>query len=180
MASKETDPSGLSAKAPGAKLDSGKSPVFQGVFNYFPRALMSVGDLSGLGAAKYSWGGWVTVSDGVNRYTNALGRHLLKESKGEVIDPETNLMHATAVAWNALARLEMMLREAERPVEIKPYTDYEGVSAKLLKERLKIDGPYCEDCDRLAEWQHPNGTHWCAACAEKKGLIQLFAMGTIG
>ena len=101
-------------KIPGAKDDSGKPSLVRGALQYFPRALFAVGALSQAGAEKYSWRGWEKVPDGVSRYTEALGRHLAAEAD-EVFDPEwadkgKNIRHATAVAWNALARLELMLR----------------------------------------------------------------------
>jgi len=108
----EKDPSGLSVKDKGAKLDAGKAPIFQGVTNYFPRAVRAVAMVSARGAEKYSWNGWETVSDGVNRYNNALGRHQLDM----VIDGEYDkdgFLHRGQIAWNALAALELWLREQE-------------------------------------------------------------------
>ena len=113
----EVDPDGKDPKTGGAKLDNGKSPVSQGVLQYFPRALCEVANLSGAGAAKYSWKGWETVEDGINRYNNALSRHQLYEAIEGLYDDQpggTGLLHATAVAWNALAALELLLRELER------------------------------------------------------------------
>ena len=54
------------------------------------------------------------VKDGQKRYTDAMSRHLLQDLSGEVYDQESGLHHATAVAWNALARLELTLRELKR------------------------------------------------------------------
>lgn len=115
MASKESDPNGKTAKEPGAKLDQGKPCVYRGCVGYFPRAMEAVAALSTAGAAKYSWGGWETVPDGFDRYSDALVRHLIQEGKGEILDNDTGLSHSTAVAWNALARLELFLREQEQP-----------------------------------------------------------------
>lgn len=93
------------------KHDSGKSPVFRGVFKYFPKALKAVADISAMGAKKYSWGGWkdsATFAD-VYRFEDALGRHLLNEHVEGWYDPESNLLHAAHAAWNALAKLELLL-----------------------------------------------------------------------
>ena len=93
------------------KHDSGKSPVFRGVFKYFPKALKAVADISAMGAKKYSWGGWkdsATFAD-VHRFEDALGRHLLNEHVEGWYDPESNLLHAAHAAWNALAKLELLL-----------------------------------------------------------------------
>jgi hypothetical protein len=109
----ERDPNGVPPHQPGAKLDDGKSPVMRGAIQYFPRALAAVADISQYGATKYTWKGWESVPDGVNRYSDALGRHLVLEACEGPIDPETGMLHAAQVAWNALARLELMLRSGE-------------------------------------------------------------------
>ena len=110
----EKDPNGISAKSPGSKLDAGKSPVMQGVLQYFPRALLEVAKVSQAGAAKYTWKGWETVSDGPARYGDALARHILLEDIEGIYDRDTGLLHAAQAAWNALARLELILKEMEK------------------------------------------------------------------
>lgn len=116
----EVDPSGKVAKEPGAKLDAGKAPIMRGVLQYFPRALWAVANLSQLGANKYSWKGWEKVPDGINRYGDALGRHILKEEIEGPYDldfPNDRVLHATEQAWNALARLELILRDIQNEQE---------------------------------------------------------------
>lgn len=108
---REGDPNGIPANSPGSKMDAGKAPIIRGALQYFPRALEMVAGVSLYGATKYTWNGWESVSDGVARYSDAMGRHLIGESIDGPIDPETDLLHAAQVAWNALARLELMLRE---------------------------------------------------------------------
>lgn len=108
----ERDPNGKRPHEAGAKLDDGKAPVFRGALGYFPRALTEVANVSQIGARKYCWGGWEHVPDGAERYTDALARHLLAETSEGATDPATGLSHAAQVAWNALARLELMLRAA--------------------------------------------------------------------
>ena len=108
----ECDPHGIPAGTPGAKLDAGKIAVTRGCLHYFPKALTAVAELSQIGARKYSWKGWESVPDGINRYADAVGRHELSIA-GDFSrrDPDTGVLEATAVAWNALARLELILRE---------------------------------------------------------------------
>lgn len=108
----EKDPTGRKAKEPGAKFDEGKAPLARGCLQYFPLALEQVALVSLFGAKKYAWKGWESVPDGVNRYSDALARHLAKEGF-EFHDPDSAFAHASHVAWNALARLELMLREKE-------------------------------------------------------------------
>ncbi len=110
----ESDPNGKSAHEPGSKLDAGKAPIYRGLLSYFPRAVEAVALVSAFGADKYTWGGWRTVPDGVNRYSDGLVRHLGKEGAGEVLDPDSGHLHAAHTAWNALARLELMLQDNDR------------------------------------------------------------------
>jgi len=107
----ESDPSGLKAHDKGAKLDSGKvRPSL--IFSDMPRALLAVSEVATFGAEKYSDGGWVSVPDGIKRYTDAMDRHRLAVSD---TDEQSGLSHAAHLAWNALARLELMLREDAKP-----------------------------------------------------------------
>jgi hypothetical protein len=97
---------------PGKKDDRGKPPVGM-MFEYFPRALLSVAEVAGFGARKYTRGGWISVPDGEHRYDDALGRHLLKRHIEGPDDPESHLKHLAHAAWNALAILELALRGEE-------------------------------------------------------------------
>ena len=99
----------------GVKYDAGKPEVVKGALHYFPNALAAVADVSAAGARKYTWDGWRTVPDGVGRYTEAMGRHLLAEREGPTDSGPggTGCLHAAQVAWNALARLELMLEDAK-------------------------------------------------------------------
>jgi hypothetical protein len=115
-ARKEADPSGKASNEPGAKLDAGKAPVHQGVMVYFPRAILEVARVSAHGARKYTWNGWRSVEGGIIRYSDAMERHIVKEQIEGPIDKDSGpdeLLHAAQVAWNALARLELMLEERE-------------------------------------------------------------------
>lgn len=105
----ESDPHGKDPHSPGAKLDAGK-PMVSLVLGGFARALEEVVKVGTYGARKYTPNGWMSVPNGIERYTDALGRHQLKEWQGELCDPDTELKHAAHLAWNALARLELMLR----------------------------------------------------------------------
>ena len=112
----EADPGGMAASEPGAKMDAGKAPVVRGLLQYFPRACEAVATLSAKGAEKYAWNGWESVEDGINRYADACGRHQTKEAIEGLWDNGeggTGELHKTAVAWNALAALELQLRELE-------------------------------------------------------------------
>lgn len=113
--STETTNDSKEKQATGAiKYDAAKSPVFQGALDYFPRALEAVAGISQFGASKYAWKGWEGVDDGYNRYSNAMARHLLKRSVEGPFDSDSGLLHDAHTAWNALARLEILLKEMEK------------------------------------------------------------------
>ena len=102
----------MSAANVGIKLDQGK-PRASLVVHGFARALLSVSEVATFGAEKYTANGWVSVPNGLERYTDAMYRHLLAEAAGQHCDAESGLVHAAHAAWCALARLELMLRDEE-------------------------------------------------------------------
>jgi hypothetical protein len=108
----EQDPHGFDAHSPGAKLDAGKNRVGL-VLSGFAHALEHVARVGTFGAQKYTDHGWRSVPNGHARYTDAMLRHLLKEFQGETHDPDSTLLHAAHGAWNALARLELLLQETD-------------------------------------------------------------------
>ena len=113
----EKDPNGLDSHTKGAKLDAGKPAVWRGLFDYFPRACSAIAEVSTIGAKKYAWKGWEVVPDGFARYSDAMVRHILAESIEGLFDngPKgIGTLHAAQVAWNAMARLELLLREQEK------------------------------------------------------------------
>lgn len=112
----ECDPNDKDQHEGGAKLDMGKPRA--GLILDFHRALRCVAEVSTFGAEKYCEGGWLSVVRGKSRYTDALLRHLLAE-KCEYIDPDSGLPHAAHAAWNALARLEFILKEYDNETNVK-------------------------------------------------------------
>lgn len=99
---------------PGFKDDDGK--VLMGTLLEFPLALAAVAEVATFGANKYTRGGWESVPNARVRYTDAMMRHLLA---GEGADDGTGgsrLLHEAHFVWNAIARLELRLREAAKEV----------------------------------------------------------------
>lgn len=96
----------------GIKLDEGKPRVGE-MIQDFSIPLEYVAKIWAFGADKYSKGNWKCVENGFNRYSNAMVRHLMKESDGPGVDSESELLHAGHVAWNALARLHFLLQAQE-------------------------------------------------------------------
>lgn len=109
----EKSSDGVPLGAPGAKLDAGKPEVLTLCLDYFPDALAAVAGVSAAGIRKgYAAGSWHTVNGGIARYGDALVRHLLAEGRAgtfTAVDPQTGVLHAAAAAWNALARLQLII-----------------------------------------------------------------------
>jgi len=110
---KESDPHGTDPHSPGAKLDAGKNRLGL-VLGGFARALEQVGLVGTGGAVTYSDNGWKKVPDGIARYEDAMLRHWNAIKKGVDVDPKTGMLHQAHLAWNALAVLELMLREENK------------------------------------------------------------------
>ena len=109
----ERDPLGMDAHATGAKLDAGKlRPSL--VLGGFARALTAVVEVGTYGAVKYSDNGWQEVPKGIDRYDDAKLRHWLAEKRGIECDTDTQYLHAAHEAWNALARLDLLIRKNEQ------------------------------------------------------------------
>lgn len=94
----------------GIKHSGEKLPYFIVLCNQFPNAVKAVVKRSYEGHKKYEewdadWKNWERVENGYQTYSNALLRHLFKEGEDD------ELQHDIAVAWNALARLELKLKE---------------------------------------------------------------------
>lgn len=124
----ESDPNGLNAHTPGAKLDAGKlRPAL--VLGGFARALTEVCKVGTYGATKYTDNGWMEVPNGVTRYDDAKLRHWLAEKSGVECDADTKLLHASHEAWNALARLDLLLRQRESAHGLETRNDVHPVGA---------------------------------------------------
>ncbi|CAM0011316.1 endolysin [Vibrio phage K435] len=109
----EQDPNGIGQHDDGAKLDAGK-PMAGRLLGMFGGALMSVSEVGTFGAKKYTEGGWQHVEDGFKRYDDAGMRHFLKRGMGEEFDADSELPHLAHEAWNALAKLELYLRDKKQ------------------------------------------------------------------
>ncbi len=108
----EKDTHGKEQNEPGAKLDDGKIRCGL-VLGDFSKALLAVAEVGTVGAKKYTDHGWLTVPNVEKRYTDAMLRHYFDESSGERYAQDTTCLHAAHLAWNALARLELILKGIE-------------------------------------------------------------------
>jgi hypothetical protein len=94
--------------------DRKAQPVFSGVMMYFPKALMEISAHSKKGNDKHNPGQpmhWAKEKS--KDHADALARHLIDIGPNwDELDPETGSLHATALAWRALALLQTVLERA--------------------------------------------------------------------
>ena len=91
----------------GLKYDTGKPRLFE-MLEDFKEAFIEVSKVWEFGANKYEKHNWAYVDNAEDRYSNALLRHMLE---GDTRDYESGLLHASHVAWNALARLYFIIQK---------------------------------------------------------------------
>lgn len=116
----------------GKKYDEDK-PITGTILQDFGNALNAVALVGTFGAQKYSKSNWLKVDNGIERYTDAMARHFIIETNEEY-DEESGLLHAAHTAWNALARLELILRSGSSITTFEP----EEVSATtIVSQHLK-------------------------------------------
>ena len=91
------------------KYDAGK-PRPSLILKSMSRALLEVSKVATFGAEKYAEDSWLTLKDGEKRYRDAKDRHML-QGAFETVDSESGISHLAHEAWNALALLELSLRD---------------------------------------------------------------------
>ena len=90
-----------------------KPRLYQTLVKQFPRAIVAVASRSEFGHKKYAdidqdWQGFTVTP--IEQYRDAHIRHTMELGD----EGETELDHAIAVAWNALAILELKLRNENK------------------------------------------------------------------
>lgn len=108
----DCEKSAYAVKSCAVKFDGGKAPMVRGLLGRFPRALMQIALVSEYGQRKYgTFNGWESVDDAFPRYDDAHGRHdTLRFIEGPYDANDSGLPHLAQRAWNALATLEIALR----------------------------------------------------------------------
>lgn len=174
----------------GIKHDNGK-PRPDLIFSAMARALLEVSKVAAMGAAKYDDDNWLIVEDASKRYRDAKGRHLLLGAI-EPHDNESNITHLAHEAWNALAVLELHLRNLEEPRQVtanwpasadermlpimqngndgEHYGDEMQLGHMLTIHDLKRGGWWCADTSEPARQAFVARGFWAADQWELEGL----------
>ena len=93
----------------GTKYDDGKLRLAEMIID-FKIPIEELCKVWEFGANKYEKSNWKKLANPIDRYTNAMLRHLLAEETN-LVDDESGLLHAAHIAFNALARLHFILLE---------------------------------------------------------------------
>lgn len=120
----------MGTKPEGLKYDAGK-PRLAEMFIDFQDSMVELSKVWAFGANKYDKANWKLVDDALNRYTNAMLRHLIAEEQS-ALDDESHMLHAAHVAWNALVRLHFVIENEKHKSEKTQET--EKVRAFIHKE----------------------------------------------
>jgi hypothetical protein len=93
-------------------------PVFTGVLMYFPDAMLAVAEHSKKGNDKHNPGQPLHWAKGKSMdHADCIARHLIDIGPNwDAIDPETQSLHAQALAWRALALLQTVLERGKEKV----------------------------------------------------------------
>ena len=91
------------------------TPLFSGVLMYFPDALLEVAKHSKRGNDKHNPGQPLHWSKEKSKdHADCISRHLIDIGPNwDRLDPETQSLHATALAWRALALLQIVMERNE-------------------------------------------------------------------
>jgi hypothetical protein len=95
----------------GIKYDTDKARLAEMIVD-FRKPLEELCKVWEFGANKYEKSNWKKLDNGIDRYSNALMRHLIAEDIS-LLDEESKLLHAAHIAFNSLARLYFILQEKE-------------------------------------------------------------------
>lgn len=98
--------------AEGIKFDGGKPRLAEMIID-FKDPLLEMCKVWEFGAWKYGKSNWKELDNGIDRYTNALLRHLVAE-EDDLFDEESKYLHAAHIAFNALARLYFIKKQIDK------------------------------------------------------------------
>ena len=113
----------ISYSGNGIKYDTGKPRLAEMIID-FKEPLLQLCKVWEFGANKYEKSNWKLVDNGKDRYTNAMLRHLVQE-EDFLFDDESKLLHASHIAFNALARLYFIVQELKnRPHMEEVYSNH--------------------------------------------------------
>lgn len=117
-------------------------PVFTGVLQYFPDALLAVAELSKIANDKHNPGEKLHWSRGKSDdHGDALVRHQLDAGKWDILEGK-KVRHSAEVAWRALAQLQLEIEADGQQAKDDGYTvDIFKTKQVSIEPRPNYDEP---------------------------------------
>ena len=109
----------------GIKYDNNKPRLAEMIID-FKEPLLQLCKVWEFGANKYEKSNWKLVVNGRDRYTNAMLRHLVQE-EDSLFDDESKLLHASHIAFNALARLYFIIESLKLGTPCSTHPDFKSI-----------------------------------------------------
>jgi len=114
-----------------------KPDPMNNVFLEFPFAMEAVAAVTAFGARKHAPRGWRSFKPAyaIKYHHSKIGRHLIaRETEGDINETDGGCDHMAAVAWNALACLEHIIRrrrglsmdDLPKPLPVPPVSYLDG------------------------------------------------------
>lgn len=131
-------------------------PIYSGFIKYFPRGIIKVAELSAKGNEQHNPGSplhWDRSKSGDEK--DALMRHIVDDVLGEGEDVD-GVLHATKMAWRAMANLEKVLETIQDELEDAAMLD---ASAQDIGDALASD-----DAGPQYGPENPCSNYYCALC----------------
>ncbi len=138
-------------------------PLFEGCLMYFPDALLAVSEHSRKANAKHNGDAPLRWSKEKSKdHADCIARHLVDIGKTwDAVDPELGSLHATALAWRALALLQTV-------IERKKTTVAGGLIQDFWRSVGDIGGPAPLPGDGPGKWERPEdrppSDSYCVVC----------------
>lgn len=138
-----------------------------------PYAIHELAKVFTLGAQKYAPNNWLKGMEW-SKITASLKRHLNAYEKGEDYDPETGLLHAAHIAWNAMAlvsyykhfpqgddRIHTFIKKPRIALDIdEVLADWVGLWCQYFKEDLPEFWNFDRDIGAKFEMLKDNKDFW--------------------
>jgi len=134
-------------------------PMARGLLDYFPDALAAVARLSFLANDKHNPGEpmhWAKEKS--NDHADCILRHMVDRGKWIVGEYKRPVRHSTAVAWRALAMLQMEIEGGRvtppNVVKLRPDTPSREHTPLCDIDTISCGWPYCVDQEGGCESLH--------------------------
>ena len=114
-------------------------PVYSGFIKYFPRAICAVAELSRIGNDQHNPGKEIHLDRSKSGdEKDAMMRHMIDDAMDIPVDTD-NVLHATKMAWRAMANLEKALEKLDAPKQSEWIVNKSIISESPVGDDIWVD-----------------------------------------